>query len=77
MAEPKGAPSAWIGQQVHLEFDEGESMRGTNCKLDDENERGVTVSDEDGSYFYPWGRVMRIALGHLTPRRRQITRVVR
>ena len=77
MAEPKGAPSAWIGQQVHLEFDDGDSMRGTNCTLDDENERGVTVSDEDGSFFYPWGRIGRIGLGHMASRRRQITRVVR
>ena len=77
MAEPKGAPSAWIGQQVHLEFDDGDSILGINCTLYDENERGVTVSDEDGSFFYPWGRIFRIALGHMTPQRRKITRVGR
>jgi hypothetical protein len=62
MAEPTRTLSAWIGQKVHLEYEAG--------TLEEENDRGVFVSEGGTSYFYPWRNIVRIGSGHRPPRGR-------
>lgn len=68
MAQPTGTLSAWIGQKVHLEYEAGDRTADASGTLEEENERGVFVSEGDTSYFYPWRNVVRIGSGHKPPR---------
>ena len=68
MAEPTETLSAWIGQKVHLEYEAGDRTADASGTLEEVNDRGVFVSEEDTSYFYPWRIVVRIGSGHKPPR---------
>ena len=68
MAQPTGTLSAWIGQKVHLEYEAGDRTAEASGTLEEENERGVFVSEGETSYFYPWRHVVRIGSGRKPPR---------
>jgi hypothetical protein len=64
MTDSTRALSAWIGQKVHPEYEAGDRTADTSGTLEEDNERGVFVSEGGTSYFYPWRIVVRIGAGH-------------
>jgi hypothetical protein len=52
MAEPTRTLSAWIGRKVHLEYEAGDRTAEASGTLEEENDRGVFISEGERSYFY-------------------------
>ena len=63
--QAEGAPSAWIGQEVKVQYAEGGRSGSLNCTLQAVNQYGVTVTVEENTSFFPWNNVIRVELGHV------------
>jgi hypothetical protein len=53
---------------MHLEYEAADRTAEASGTLEEENDRGVFISEGERSYFYPWRNVVRIGSGHKPPR---------
>ena len=64
MAKAKQVPDAWIGNEVNLRYVAANRTPSLNCTIEGVSRRGVSVTADEQTTFFPWSSVVRIDLGH-------------
>lgn len=60
------APENWIGKEVTVEYTAEARLRQKGV-LDSVSEHGIIVRSNEGTYFYPFGSVVRMRYGEASP----------